>query len=262
MSQNLFDLKDQVALITGGSGVLGMVFARALADQGARIIIADIDEDRCKACAAEITKITGEQSLGVLLDVSDQKAVESAVGRAEASFGHVDILINNAAAQPPGMFAPLEEYSVEVWNRVMAVNLTGQFLMSRAVAPIMLRQKKGSIINISSVYGVVGPNQHIYEGSQFNTPPAYSASKAGVLGLTRYLATYWADKGIRVNSITPGGVFRGHTDPFLANYCARVPMGRMAEQDELRGAVVYLASGASSYVTGHNLIVDGGWTVW
>jgi NAD(P)-dependent dehydrogenase (short-subunit alcohol dehydrogenase family) len=262
MGENLFDLKDQVALITGGSGVLGMVFARALADHGAKIVIADIDEERCKGCAAGITKESGRPSLGLLLDVSDPKAVEGAVGRAESTFGRIDILINNAAAQPPGMFAPMEEYSIEVWNRVMAVNLTGQFLMARAVAPIMLRQKRGSIINISSVYGVVGPNQHIYEGSKFNTPAVYSASKAGVLGLTRYLSTYWAEQGIRVNSITPGGVFRDHKDPFLANYCARVPMGRMAEQDELRGAVVYLASGASSYVTGHNLIVDGGWTAW
>jgi NAD(P)-dependent dehydrogenase (short-subunit alcohol dehydrogenase family) len=262
MSEKLFDLKDHVALITGGSGVLGMVFARALADQGAKIVVADIDEERCETCAAEIAKESGKACLGVLLDVSDPKAVASAVGRVENEFGRIDILINNAAAQPQGMFAPLEEYSVDVWNRIMAVNLTGQFLMAQASAPIMLRQKRGSIVNISSVYGVVGPNQHIYEGSKFNTPAVYSASKAGVLGLTRYLATYWAQQGIRVNSITPGGVFRGHKDPFLSAYCARVPMGRMAEQDELRGAVIYLASGASSYVTGHNLVVDGGWTIW
>ena len=151
MSQNLFDLKDQVALITGGSGVLGMVFARALADQGAKIVVADINEERCNASAAEITKESGKACLGVLLDVSDPKAVAGAVGRVENEFGRIDILINNAAAQPQGMFAPLEEYSVEVWNRIMAVNLTGQFLMAQATAPIMLRQKRGSIINISSV---------------------------------------------------------------------------------------------------------------
>ena len=249
-------------MITGGSGVLGTVFARALADQGAQIVIADIDEGRSIACAAEIAKSSGRRCLGISLDVSDQVAVEGAIRLVEDTFGRIDILINNAAAQPPGMFARLEDYSVDVWNKVMAVNLTGQFLMARSVAPIMLRQKRGSIINISSIYGVVGPNQHIYEGSKFNTPPSYSASKAGVLGLTRYLATYWADRGIRVNSITPGGVFREHKDPFLANYCAHVPMGRMAEQNELCGAVIYLACNASSYVTGHNLIVDGGWTAW
>ena len=249
-------------MITGGSGVLGTVFARALADQGAQIVIADIDEGRSIACAAEIAKSSGRRCLGISLDVSDQVVVEGAIRLVEDTFGRIDILINNAAAQPPGMFARLEDYSVDVWNKVMAVNLTGQFLMARSVAPIMLRQKRGSIINISSIYGVVGPNQHIYEGSKFNTPPSYSASKAGVLGLTRYLATYWADRGIRVNSITPGGVFREHKDPFLANYCAHVPMGRMAEQNELCGAVIYLACNASSYVTGHNLIVDGGWTAW
>ena len=249
-------------MITGGSGVLGTVFARALADQGAQIVIADIDESRSIACAAEIAKSSGRRCLGISLDVSDQVVVEGAIRLVEDTFGRIDILINNAAAQPQGMFARLEDYSVDVWNKVMAVNLTGQFLMARSVAPIMLRQKRGSIINISSIYGVVGPNQHIYEGSKFNTPPSYSASKAGVLGLTRYLATYWADRGIRVNSITPGGVFREHKDPFLANYCAHVPMGRMAEQNELCGAVIYLACNASSYVTGHNLIVDGGWTAW
>jgi len=194
--------------------------------------------------------------------VSVPKEVAHLVKQVSTAFGRIDILINNAAAQPPGFSTPLEDYSLDVWNRVIAVNLTAQFLMVQAVGPIMLERQKGSIINISSTYGVVGPNQHVYEGSQFNTPAVYSASKAGVLGLTRYLATYWAEKGIRVNSITPGGIFRGHTDPFLGNYCSRVPMARMGREDELCGAIVYLASDASSYVTGHNLVVDGGWTIW
>jgi NAD(P)-dependent dehydrogenase (short-subunit alcohol dehydrogenase family) len=239
-----------------------MVYAHTLAEHGAHVILADIDQERCNQCAEEISKVSGRRALGLRCDVANAQDVQSAMRRADEAFGRIDILINNAAAQPPGFCTPFEEYSLEVWDRVMAVNLTGPFLMARAVAPVMLRQKSGSVINICSTYGVVGPNQHIYDGSSFNTPAVYSASKAGILGLTRYLATYWAEKGIRVNSITPGGVFRGHKDPFLANYCERVPMARMGEENELRGAVVYLASDASSYVTGHNLVVDGGWTIW
>ena len=233
-----------------------------VAAHGAHIILADIDQEQCDQRAEEISKASGHRVLGLRCDVADARDVERAVASAQHAFGRIDILVNNAAAQPPGFCSPFEEYSLEVWNRVLGVNLTGPFLMARSVGAVMLRQKSGSIINIASTYGVVGPNQHIYDGSGFNTPAVYSASKAGLLGLTRYLATYWAEKGIRVNSITPGGVFRGHKDPFLANYCALVPMARMGEQDELRGAIVYLASNASSYVTGHNLVVDGGWTIW
>ena len=259
---NLFDLTDRVSLITGGTGVLGVVFAKALAEYGSDIILADLDQDRCDQCAEEIAKSSGRRALGLKVDVAEADDVDSAVRRATQEFGRIDILINNAAAQPAGMFTSFERFPIEVWNRVMAVNLTGQFLMCRAVGPVMLEQMRGSVINISSIYGVVGPNWHLYDGSDFNTPAAYSASKAGVLGLTRYLATYWAEKGIRVNSITPGGIYRGHKDPFLQNYRNRVPMARMADQDELRGAIIYLASDASSYVTGHNLVVDGGWTAW
>lgn len=239
-----------------------MVYADALADNGAHVVLADVDQDRCEKCAKEVFTAHGRKTLGVKTDVSNPNEVAHLVEQVNSVFQRIDILINNAAAQPAGFSTPLEDYSLDVWNRVLAVNLTGQFLMAQAVGPTMVKRQKGSIINISSTYGVVGPNQQIYKGSTFNTPAVYSASKAGVLGLTRYLATYWAEKGIRVNSITPGGVFRGHQDPFLANYCARVPMARMADQDELRGAVIYLASDASSYVTGHNLLVDGGWTAW
>ena len=259
---NIFDLSDRVALITGGTGVLGKVFARALAGYGADIVLIDLDQESCASCSTEIANETGRRAIGIRADVSNAEDVSRAVRLAQETFGRIDILVNNAAAQPPGMFASVEEYSVDVWNRVMAVNLTGQFLMARTVAPTMKSQGKGSIVNISSIYGVVAPDQRLYEGSVFNSPPVYSASKAGVLGLTRYLAAYWASSGIRVNSITPGGVFQEHEDPFLSRYSSRVPMGRMAEQGELRGAVLYLASDAANYVTGHNLIVDGGLTIW
>jgi NAD(P)-dependent dehydrogenase (short-subunit alcohol dehydrogenase family) len=226
------------------------------------VVLADVDQSRCDHYASEISVTHQRRALGIKTDVSLPEDVNHFVEEVISSFGQIDILINNAAAQPPGMWSTFEDYPLELWNRVMAVNLTGQFLMAQRVGREMLKRQQGSIINVSSVYGVVGPDFRIYEGTDFNCPAVYSASKAGVLGLTRYLATYWGMKGIRVNSITPGGVFRGHKDPFLAQYSARVPMGRMADERELQGAVVYLASDSSSYVTGHNLVVDGGWTTW
>lgn len=259
---DIFDLSGRVAIITGGAGVLGTEHARALAERGARIVLADVNQERVDAAAAMIHAEYGVETLGIELDVSVPEQVSRAVAQTLERFGRTDILVNNAAAQPPGFTAPFEEYSLEVWNRVMAVNVTGMMLMAQAVGPQMVRQGKGSIINIASIYGVAAPDQRIYDGLSFCTPAIYAVSKAGVLGLTRYLSTYWADKGVRANAITPGGVFRGHEDPFLSRYSARVRMGRMANQDEFRGAVVYLASDASSYVNGHNIMVDGGLTAW
>lgn len=255
-------MSDRVALITGGTGLLGRLFASTLAGYGADIVLIDLDQKVCDSCSTEITKETGRRAIGIRADVADTEDVKRAVHSTNETFGRIDILVNNAAAQPEGMFSSVEDFPIDVWNRVMAVNLTGQFLMSRTVAPAMVRRKKGSIVNISSVYGVVAPDQRVYEGSGFNSPPVYSASKAGVLGLTRYLAAYWGATGIRVNSITPGGVFQDHQDPFFSKYTSRVPMGRMAAERDLAGAMLYLASDAASYVTGHNLIVDGGLTIW
>jgi NAD(P)-dependent dehydrogenase (short-subunit alcohol dehydrogenase family) len=177
-------------------------------------------------------------------------------------FGRIDILVNNAQLRTSTMYVPFEELSIGDWNHILAVNLTGVFLCCQAIGPVMVQQCSGSIINMCSIYGVVAPDQRIYKDTSFNTPAVYSTTKAGVLGLTRYLATYWAPFNVRVNAITPGGVFNQHTDPFLSAYCERVPLGRMAKATELRGAIKFLASDAASYVTGHNLVVDGGWTVW
>jgi len=259
---DMFDLAGRVAVVTGGAGVLGTQFAHALAERGAGVVIADIEQNRCDECATDVAAAHNTDAVGVETDVSRPADVARLVEHTTSQFNRIDILINNAAVQPPGFVAPFEEYSLDLWNRVMAVNLTGMFLVAQAVGRTMLEQGRGSIINISSVYGVVAPDHRVYDGSEFNTPAVYSVSKAGVLGLTRYLAAYWAEKGVRVNAVTPGGVFRNHKDPFLSLYTARVPMGRMARQDELAGAVVYLASDASSYVTGQNIVVDGGLTVW
>jgi len=259
---DLFDLDDRVAVVTGGAGVLGQEFARTLAERGAQVVLADLDQSRCDKSAADISDVHKRTCLGISADVTSPMAVAAMVDRTRSEFGRIDVLINNAATQPPGFFAPLQEYSLDVWNQVLAVNLTGMFVVAQAVGKVMVEQGRGSIINISSIYGIVASDHRIYDGCDFNTPAVYAVSKAGVIGLTKYLAAYWADKGVRVNAVTPGGVFREQEDPFLSAYTSRVPMGRMARQDELSGAVVYLASDASGYVTGHNLVIDGGLTAW
>jgi len=259
---DLFDVSGKVVVITGGAGILASEFAEVLAEYGANVVLVDLDENSCKNRAMDLQKETGNQAMGLFVDLSNKDSIEDMVRKAIDKFQKIDILINNAATKSSNFFVPFEEFPLEDWERVLAVNLTAVFLCSQTVGKYMLNQGSGVIINIASHYGVVGPDFRIYEASGINTPPVYSAAKAGVIGLTRYLATWWAEKNIRVNSITPGGVYSGQPDNFVQNYSYRTPMGRMAKKTELRGAVLYLASDASSYVTGHNLIVDGGWTAW
>ena len=204
-------------------------------------------------------------------DVSNPTEVNNLVRNVVKEFDTIQILINNAATKSDNLedfFAPFEDYSLREWRRIMSVNLDGMFLAAQAFGKQMIKQKLGgSVIQTSSIYGTVAPDQRIYEGSKYmgykiNTPAVYSASKAGVLGLTKYLASYWADHKIRVNAISPGGVSSGQNEEFKFKYSRRVPLGRMADSMDMVGAVLYLASDASSYVTGQNLIVDGGLTCW
>ena len=262
-----FDLTGRVALITGAANILGPEFAAALAEFGARLALADINAEACSRVAQEIGEAHGTKTLAIVTDVADEPAVAAMVEQVLSAFGCIDILINAAATKSPDYFRPLIGYRLEYWNQVMAVNLTGMFLCTKHVVPHFIDQKQGNIINIASIYGVVGPDPRIYEGSwyldqQINTPPVYAASKGGVVNFTRYLATTLAMHNIRANCITPGGVFSGQNETFVERYSTRVPLGRMANRQELRGAILFLASDASSYVTGHNLVVDGGLTAW
>jgi NAD(P)-dependent dehydrogenase (short-subunit alcohol dehydrogenase family) len=272
-SPNSFDLRDRTILLTGGAGLLGREFAAALAAAQAHVVIADIETEAAQSVATEITAKTGVKALGLEMDVSDRTSVHDAVKQTLDTFGQIDVLINNAAIDPK--FDPthqvehmgsFEDYPLELWNQSLAVNLTGMFLCAQAVARPMLAQGKGVIINISSIYGLVGPDQRLYENSDHATPVykpvTYSVTKSAVTGLTRYLATYWAGKSIRVNTLTLGGVFNQHEDEFVQRYSARTPSGRMAQRSEYNGALLFLASDASAYMTGANLIVDGGWTAW
>jgi 2-deoxy-D-gluconate 3-dehydrogenase len=266
-----FKLGDRAAIVTGGAGLLGSEFCRTLASAGASVVVADLDKDKAKAIALELQS-SGQAAIGVGVDVTKRESIDKLVELALSRYHRLDILVNSAALDPK--FDPdhheqtsnaFEDYPLEAWTQALNVNLTGMFLASQAAAIPMLEQEEGVIINICSTYGLVGPDQRLYEREgrppQFK-PAYYSVTKAGVLGFTRYLATYYAGKNIRVNALTPGGVFNNHDDEFVEKYAARTVMGRMARGDELNGALLFLASDASSYMTGANLVVDGGWTAW
>ncbi len=268
--RSLFDLSGRVAIVTGGCGILGRQFCAGLAGFGAAVVPVDLDRDAAEALAAALTRQFGVGTLGIAADIGRADQVEAMVARVIERFGRIDVLLNNAASRPKdreAYFTPVESYPETVWREVMAVNVDGLFLVARMVGAEMARQGRGSIIQTASIYGVVAPDQRIYEGSEYmgrpiNTPAVYSASKAAVIGLTRHLATYWAEHGVRVNALTPGGVESGQNDTFQRRYGARIPLGRMARAGEMVGAVIWLASDASSYVTGQNVIVDGGLTAW
>ena len=267
-----YSLHDRVVIITGAAGLLGTDYCHTLASVGGHIVVADIDHQRSAQLANEVTEMNGIDALAIEVDVSDPDSVRAMVAETFDRFGRVDILVNNAAIDPK--FDPehvdehrnrFEEFPFQAWKQALDVNVTGMFLCAQAVSRPMLEADRGVMVNISSTYGLVGPDQRLYkrEGqpSQFK-PVSYSVSKAAVLGLTRYMATYFAGTGIRVNTLTPGGVFAGHDDEFVRRYSTHTVLGRMAEREEISNALLYLVSDASSYMTGANLVVDGGWTAW
>lgn len=264
---NTFRLNDKVAVVTGGAGILGQRFARGLVDAGAKVAVVDLHESDARDVAIDL----GPRARGFGCDVSRSESVQGCVDAIVSHFGCIDILHNNAATKtddPRKFFTPFEDYPLEVWREVMSVNIDGMFLMAQSVGREFLKQGRGgAIIQTASIYGMVAPDPRIYEGSDYlggaiNTPAVYAASKAAVIGLTKWLATHWATSGIRVNSLVPGGVSSGQNSIFSERYASRVPMGRMANSEEMVPALLYLASDASSYVTGQVLAVDGGWTCW
>jgi NAD(P)-dependent dehydrogenase (short-subunit alcohol dehydrogenase family) len=270
-----FDLTGRVAIITGGAGLLGVKHAEAIAEMGGIPVLLDLDGEKAVARAKGIAATFGVQALGVATDITKHEAIADALSKTLELFGRVDILINNAANNPKvegGMgglhWSRLEIFPLDVWNQDIAVGLTGAFLCSQIIGSEMARQGKGVILNIASDLSIIAPDQRIYrqpglpEEQQPVKPVSYSVVKAGLLGLTRYLATYWADKGIRVNAISPGGVYTGQEAEFVQRLSSLIPLGRMAHQDEYKAAIVFLVSDTSAYMTGANLIIDGGRTCW
>jgi 2-deoxy-D-gluconate 3-dehydrogenase len=272
--QEKFDLTGRVAVVTGGVGLLGAEFCRTLAEAGAAVAVTDLNASASQNLADTLTK-AGYKALALATDITQPEAVRAAVDQVLSVFGRLDVLVNSAALDPkfdpdavskgitPGAF---EDYPLDLWNSALNVNLTGMFLMTQAcVRPMLEQGKKGSIINICSTYGLNGPDQRIYvkEGKRVAFKPVYyTVTKAGVMGFTKYLAAYYAGTEIRVNALTPGGVFNDHEEYFVTNYSAKTILGRMAKKDEMNGALLFLASDASSYMTGNNVVVDGGWTAW
>jgi 2-deoxy-D-gluconate 3-dehydrogenase len=266
-----FRMNGYAAIVTGGAGLLGKQFSKTLAEAGANVVVADLDINAAQA-VADILVGEGYQASGFGVDVTDKASVQSMVSFSLEKYGRVDTLVCSAAMDPKfddsqtGKHGnTFEDYPLEAWRQALDVNLTGMFLCAQAAVVPMKQQNHGSIINICSTYGLAGPDQRLYEREgkpQQYKPAFYSTTKAGVLGLTRYLATYYAGTKIRANALTPGGVYNNHDEEFTTKYSARTVLGRMANIDEMNGGLLFLASDASSYMTGSNLVIDGGWTAW
>jgi NAD(P)-dependent dehydrogenase (short-subunit alcohol dehydrogenase family) len=262
MYKEKFDLSEKVTILTGGTGLVGTAFGEGLAEYGCKVVICDIDQKSCDNRARALEKEFGVECMGLSADVSNREDVEHLSTEVLKRFGKVDILATCHQNKTANFFETFEEYRENDWDDIISVNLKGVFLCCQIIGKQMLKQGYGNIINIASTYGVVSPNQEIYKGTKMGSPAAYSASKGGVIALTKYLATYWADKNIRVNAISPHGVFNNHEKKFVENFSKKSPMRRMSYKEEVVGALIFLASDASSYITGHNLMVDGGWSVW
>jgi NAD(P)-dependent dehydrogenase (short-subunit alcohol dehydrogenase family) len=271
MNLERFSLRGRTALVTGAAGLLGREHCFALGEAGANVIATDLDQDACDALARELAA-RDVPAIGVSADITDRASLERLRDATLARFGSIDVSVHNAAIDDkfdPGAdldTSRFEHYSLDRWRRSMDVNVTGTFLCCQVLGTEMARRGRGSIVNVASTYGVVAPDQSLYrapDGRQrFYKSAAYPVSKGAVVALSRYLATYWGSAGVRVNSLSPGGVEAGQDPHFVEAYSRRTPLGRMARREDYRGAVVFLASDASSYLTGFNLVVDGGWTAW
>ncbi|MBF0380663.1 MAG: SDR family oxidoreductase [Magnetococcales bacterium] len=272
----MFDLTGKVAVITGGAGMLGQKHAEAIGEFSGIPVIVDINQERCDEVAEKISQQFGVRSLGVDADITKQENVDALQAKILDEFGQVDILINNAANNPAVGSAGLdgvngsrlEAFSLENWNQDIAVGLTGSFLCSRTLGATMAKNGGGVILNIASDLALISPDQRLYQQpglakkAQTVKPVTYSVVKSGLIGLTRYLATYWVEEGVRCNALSPGGVYIDQQDSFVHHLSQLIPMNRMAHKDEYKAAVVFMVSDASSYMNGSNLVIDGGRTVW
>ena len=264
--KELIDLQGRVALVTGGAGHIGAAMCEAFAELGAGIVVLDFTERACVQLAGRLKEEYGVQALPLAIDLTDEAALLSVPNRVVETFGRMDILVNCAAlvgtSELKGWATSFDQQRSDTWRKALEVNLTAPFVLIQQCLEPLAESGKGSIINISSIYGLVGPDVSLYEGTDMaGVPAAYAASKGGLVQFTRWLSTVAAPK-VRVNAITSGGVWRGQPEEFHRRYIERTPLKRMASEEDLKGAAIYLASDLSAYVTGHNLVVDGGWTAW
>ena len=274
MAKNWFDLTGRVAVITGGTGLLGQQHAEAVAGAGGIPVLADIYVSKLDIHSPEFNRRFGSSASVVQVDITSPASVQSLLDTVLRKYGRVDILINNAANNPKMEktseveFSRLENFPLEQWQADLSVGLTGAFLCSRVIGTEMAKRKSGVIVNVASDLAVIAPDQRLYRKPELPPdqqpvkPVTYSVVKTGLIGLTRYLATYWAEAGIRVNAISPGGVYNNQPDDFVARLSTLIPLGRMANLDEYQAALLFLCSDASSYMTGTNLVIDGGRSCW
>lgn len=272
--QNKFDLNGKVAVITGGAGFLGVKHAEAIIYGGGIPVLVDIEAAKPIEKAKALSQQHGSQTFGIITNITKTNEVTEMLNWILRTLGHVDILINNAANNPKmessagHAWSRLENFSLSIWEQDIAVGLTGAFLCSKIVGTELARQRQGVILNVASDLGIIAPDQRIYRQENLSDdeqpvkPVTYSVVKSGLIGLTRYLATYWAAQGVRVNSLVPGGVVNGQPEDFIQRLANLIPIGRMANADEYQAAVLFLCSDASSYMSGANLIIDGGRTCW
>ncbi|TDP26386.1 oxidoreductase [Halanaerobium congolense] len=257
MRDQIFDLSDQVVIITGGAGLIGEKFCEALYKYGANVIIADINYEK----AMKLENNLGKRAKAYEVDITSVDSVQNMINHILAEHKGIDVLINNAYPRNENYGRKFEDIEIDDWKENVDIHLNGYFIITKLISEIMIKQNSGNIINLGSIYGVQGPNFNIYKGLDMTSPAEYSAIKGAVINFTKYLASYLGEYNIRVNTISPGGVFNNQDEKFVDNYIKNTPLNRMATPEDLQGAIVFLASNASKYVTGHNLIVDGGWTI-
>ena len=262
--KKIFDLSRKVVVIIGAAGLLGTQYAEAFCQAGAYIVLADKEFLKSKKLGKKLEQKYGNVIMPIIVDLTSKKSIQSMTSKIVKKFSRIDILINNAMYRESkkDRSGPFEKFPLETWNKVISVNITSMFLCCQEIGKVMVKQKRGVIINISSIYGIVGADQRIYGKSGINSSVAYAATKSAILNFTRYLASYWNNTGIRVNTLSLGGVENNQDSSFIKNYSYKTMLGRMARKDEYIGAILFLSSDASSYMTGSNLIVDGGWTTW
>ena len=271
--RDIFDLTGRVGVIAGGAGKMGQQFAKVLSIAGAQVVIADVDGKTCEELAHKIESDTGGKLMGLGCDVSSQEQVHDLFECVFKELGRLDFLICSVMGKPEGYYRSFDNYTAETWRKVLDINLTGTFLCCQESRRLMRQSGQASIVIVSSIYGLVGPDQRIYGKctphknpyggpDHFNAPGSYAASKGGLIAFARYLATLLGPENIRVNVLTPGGVFDGQEKTFHQEYVRRTPLGRMAVWSDYSGAILFLVSDASRYMTGSNLVIDGGWTAW
>lgn len=272
-TSDIFDVKEYVGVIIGGAGILGQQFALTLGLSGAHVIVADVDEEKCRTISNELAGQRNIDINGRVCDVTDEIKIQQLFTDIYNEYNRLDFLIYNVMAKPAGYYRSNDNYTKKTFNSVIDINLTGAFLCAREARKYMNRKSSGSIVLTASIYGIVGPDQRIYENCSsenniyggddpLNCPASYSASKAGIIGLAKHLATLWGNEGIRVNVLTPGGVYDNQEETFHNAYCQRTVLGRMAQKTDYNGAILFLVSQASRYMTGTNIVIDGGWTSW